>query len=157
VNARDRIGKGPWRNAKGEVVATSVDDLHSANNKLGKQTSLTEKGTKPNYLAMVDGKPAPTAQPLQHDILTGTNEDVLAGVARLARGNAKAEEGVDRLAQVLAGARFEPAIAADNSPAAVQFERQGYFARDPDSAPGKPVFNRTVTLKDSWAKIQKRS
>src|SRR5471032_3380413 len=36
VNARDRIGKGPWMNAKGEAVATSVDDLHSANNKLGK-------------------------------------------------------------------------------------------------------------------------
>ena len=44
VNARDRIGKGPWLNAKLEQVAASVDDLHSANNKLGKQTSLTEKG-----------------------------------------------------------------------------------------------------------------
>ena len=54
--------------------------------------------------------------------------------------------------QVLAGARFEPAIAADNSPAPVQFERQGYFARDPDSSPGKPVFNRTVGLRDTFAK-----
>ena len=54
--------------------------------------------------------------------------------------------------QVLHGARFEPAIAADNSPAPVQFERQGYFARDPDSAPGKPVFNRTVGLRDTFAK-----
>jgi glutaminyl-tRNA synthetase len=54
--------------------------------------------------------------------------------------------------QVLAGARFEPAIVADNSPAAVQFERQGYFARDPDSSPGKPVFNRTVGLRDTFAK-----
>src|SRR6185436_4380596 len=54
--------------------------------------------------------------------------------------------------EVLAGARLEPALAADNAPAPVQFERQGYFARDPDSAPGKPVFNRTVGLRDSYAK-----
>ena len=54
--------------------------------------------------------------------------------------------------EVLADARVEPALLADNSPAPVQFERQGYFARDPDSAPGKPVFNRTVGLRDSYAK-----
>jgi glutaminyl-tRNA synthetase len=39
--------------------------------------------------------------------------------------------------------------------AALQFERQGYFAPDPESAPGRPVFNRTVGLRDSWAKLQK--
>ena len=44
VNARDRIGAGPWTNAKGTVVAKSVDDLHSANNNLTKQTALTETG-----------------------------------------------------------------------------------------------------------------
>src|SRR5262245_33603119 len=44
VNARDRIGRGPWQNAKGVVVAQNVDDLHSDNNKLGKENSLTEKG-----------------------------------------------------------------------------------------------------------------
>src|SRR5450432_4772201 len=44
VNARDRIGKGPWQNVKGVVVATSVDDLHSANNKLGTPNSLSERG-----------------------------------------------------------------------------------------------------------------
>ena len=37
-----------------------------------------------------------------------------------------------------------------------QFERLGYFCVDPDSAPGKPVFNRTASLRDTWAKIQKR-
>ena len=42
VNARDRIGKGPWQNVKGEVIAKSVDELHGANN-LTKQTALTEK------------------------------------------------------------------------------------------------------------------
>src|SRR5688572_22263820 len=44
VNAKDRIGKGPWQNAKGVVVAASVADLHSANNKLNKENSLSEKG-----------------------------------------------------------------------------------------------------------------
>ena len=43
INARDRIGSGPWQNFKGEVVAQSVDDLHSDNNKLNMQTSLTER------------------------------------------------------------------------------------------------------------------
>jgi len=65
--------------------------------------------------------------------------------------NFERELNMDSL-QVLNGARFEPAIAADNSPAPVQFERQGYFARDPDSSPGKPVFNRTVGLRDTFAK-----
>ena len=45
VNARDRVGRGPWQNFKGEVVAQSIDDLHSDSNKLGMQTSLTERGT----------------------------------------------------------------------------------------------------------------
>ena len=54
--------------------------------------------------------------------------------------------------EVLSDARIEPALAADNSPAPVQFERLGYFARDKDYAPGKPVFNRTVGLRDSYAK-----
>lgn len=44
VNAKDRIGKGPWQNAKGIVVAASVDDLHGPNNKLSKENSLSEKG-----------------------------------------------------------------------------------------------------------------
>jgi glutaminyl-tRNA synthetase len=50
-------------------------------------------------------------------------------------------------------AMLEPALASDNFSGAVQFERQGYFCRDKDSTPGKPVFNRTVGLRDSYAKI----
>jgi hypothetical protein len=76
VDAKSRIGNGPWYNAKGELIAQNVADLHTADkNKISATTALTEKGTAPNYLAIVDGKPAPAAQPLQHDILTGTNED----------------------------------------------------------------------------------
>jgi len=55
--------------------------------------------------------------------------------------------------EVLSDARLEPALAADNWPEPVQFERLGYFARDKDSAPGRPVFNRTVGLRDSYAKV----
>jgi hypothetical protein len=76
VDAKSRIGNGPWYNYKGELIAQNVADLHTGDkNKISGTTALTEKGTAPNYLAMVDGKPAPAAQPLQHDILTGTNED----------------------------------------------------------------------------------
>ena len=51
-------------------------------------------------------------------------------------------------------AQVEPALAEFPAGARVQFERLGYFCVDPDSKPGAPVFNRTVTLKDSWAKIE---
>ncbi|MEW6767868.1 MAG: glutamine--tRNA ligase/YqeY domain fusion protein [Pseudomonadota bacterium] len=50
-------------------------------------------------------------------------------------------------------AMLEPALASENFSGAYQFERQGYFCRDRDSAPGKPVFNRTVGLRDTWAKV----
>ncbi len=56
--------------------------------------------------------------------------------------------------EVLDGAMLEPAVAAGNSGEPVQFERQGYFCRDADSKPGRPVFNRTVGLRDTWAKLQ---
>lgn len=66
VNARDRIGAGPWRNANGVAIAQSVNDLHSANNNLNKQTALTEKGgTIPGRGDSVN----------QHDILTGSTAD----------------------------------------------------------------------------------
>jgi hypothetical protein len=66
VNARDRIGKGPWTNAKGEVVAASVDDLHSANNKLTKANNLSEKGE------VINGR---GDTPNRHDILTGSTPE----------------------------------------------------------------------------------
>jgi len=58
---------------------------------------------------------------------------------------------------VITGAKVEPSLVSAAAGSRFQFERQGYFCADPDSRPGTPVFNRTVTLKDSWAKIQKRS
>ena len=58
--------------------------------------------------------------------------------------------------EVLTGCKLEPAAAGDNFPEAIQFERQGYFCRDRDSVPGRPVFNRTVGLRDTWAKVSGR-
>ena len=58
--------------------------------------------------------------------------------------------------EVLTGCKVEPGLAAAAPGARVQFERLGYFCVDPDSAAGRLVFNRTVTLKDTWARIQQR-
>ena len=66
AHARDRIGRGPWKNAKGIIVATGVDDLHSDNNKLSKENSITEKGMP------VNGR---GDTPNMHDILTGSTLD----------------------------------------------------------------------------------
>lgn len=66
VNARDRIGAGPWQNAKGVIIATNVADLHGAAANLTKQTALNEKGQ------LVNGR---GDSPNQHDILTGSQAD----------------------------------------------------------------------------------
>ena len=57
-----------------------------------------------------------------------------------------------RSLEVIEGAMLEPGLVGDNTETAVQFERQGYFCRDPDSAPGRLIYNRTIGLRDSWAK-----
>jgi hypothetical protein len=66
VNARDRIGKGPWQNVKGVLVAKDVGDLHGDNNNISKQTALTEKGD------VVNGS---GDTPNRHDALTGSQTD----------------------------------------------------------------------------------
>ena len=66
VDARDRIGRGPWQNARGVVVASSVDNLHSADNQLNKQNALTEKGE------VISGRGDSVNM---HDILTGSRPD----------------------------------------------------------------------------------
>ena len=66
VNARDRIGAGPWQNFKGEVIAKSVDELHGDQNKLSIETAPTERGT------MVAGR---GYTPNYHDVLTGSQPD----------------------------------------------------------------------------------
>jgi hypothetical protein len=66
VNAKDRIGSGPWQNYKGDVIAKNVDDLHSASNNLNRDTALDEKGQLVNSRA---------EKPNKHDILTGSRPD----------------------------------------------------------------------------------
>ena len=66
VNARDRIGTGPWQNAKGVIIARNVEELHSANNNVTKQTALDERGQ------LVNGA---GDQPNKHDMLTGSRPD----------------------------------------------------------------------------------
>ena len=86
VNARDRIGRGPWRNAKGVVIATDVAQLHGQNN-IDKQTALTERGE------VVNGS---GDTPVMHDILTGSQPDgtAIAGNVDSTCGNwTKSGEG----------------------------------------------------------------
>ena len=72
VNAKDRIGRGPWKNAKGVVVAKDVADLHSASNNLTKETAVSEKGEVINGVG---------DRPTRHDVLTGSQPDGTAFAA----------------------------------------------------------------------------
>jgi len=80
-------------------------------------------------------KPDPTDVPEGHDFTENLNPDSL---------------------QVIAHAKLEPSLANAAAGSRYQFERLGYFAVDPDSKPEAPVFNRTVALKDTWAKVEKK-
>lgn len=84
VNAKDRIGAGPWFNAKGVQVAANVADLHSDNNKLSKDNSLTEKG------AVNNGR---GDTPNRHDILTGSNLDGTVAAATCNNWTSSAADG----------------------------------------------------------------
>ena len=72
VNARDRIGQGPWYSAKGELIARDVEHLHSAANNVSKQTALSEKGQ------VISGR---GDTPTRHDVLTGSRTDGTAFAA----------------------------------------------------------------------------
>ncbi len=94
VDARDRIGRGPWQNFKAEVVAQNVDDLHSDNNKLGMQTSLTERG------AIIPGV---GYAPNRHDVLTGSQADgraFPAGEDRTCRNWTSSTQGTAMLGHI---------------------------------------------------------
>jgi glutaminyl-tRNA synthetase len=82
-----------------------------------------------------DVEEAPAGQPA-NDILSNLNPNSL---------------------EIVTGAALEPSLANAQPGAPYQFERVGYFCLDPDSTPEKLVFNRTLPLKDSWARIEKKS
>ena len=94
VNAKDRIGKGPWQNFKGEVVAQSIADLHSDNNKLGFQASLSERGQI---------IPGVGFAPNRHDVLTGSQPDGTAfpaGEDRTCRNWTSSTQGAAMLGHI---------------------------------------------------------
>ena len=80
VNARDRIGRGPWYNAKGQLIASNVDDLHEDRNNIRKPTALNEKGAEVNGVGNT---------PNEHDILTGSDSmgRALPGAAQVTTCN----------------------------------------------------------------------
>ena len=84
VNARDRIGSGPWYNAEGVMVAESVEHLNSEDNNLGKETSLSEKGEQ------INGR---GDTPNMHDILTGSLEDGTASENTCSNWTSSASDG----------------------------------------------------------------
>ena len=94
VNARDRIGNGPWQNFKGEAVAKSVDDLHSDNNALAMNTSLTERGQI---------IPGVGFAPNRHDVLTGSTPEgraFPAGEDRTCRNWTSSTQGAAMLGHI---------------------------------------------------------
>jgi glutaminyl-tRNA synthetase len=132
------------KDASGEIVELRCTvDLESLN---GATASRRVKGT----IHWVAGSHAIDAEVRLYDRLF-TSED-------------PSDEGRDPISdlnptslEVLTGCKVEPALASATASQRFQFERQGYFSVDPDSRPGAPVFNRTVTLKDAWAKIAAKS
>ncbi|WP_159593923.1 hypothetical protein [Chelativorans xinjiangense] len=84
TNARDRIGSGPWVNANGETIAESVNQLHSDENRISKETALDENGE------MVNGR---GDEPNRHDILTGSMPDGAAHEATCEDWTSNAEDG----------------------------------------------------------------
>ena len=94
MNARDRIGKGPWQNSRGIVIAKDVADLHSASNNLSKQTALSEKGE------VINGR---GDTPNRHDALTGSQPDgtaFAAGEDRTCRNWTSSTQGAAMLGHI---------------------------------------------------------
>lgn len=91
----------------------------------------------------------PVTVRLYEHLFAATEEDVPEGGSFI--------DGINPHSLREVTAMAEPALTAFSVGAAVQFERMGYFRMDEDSSPGKPVFNRTATLKDTWAKLEKNA
>ena len=83
VNARDRVGKGPWFNSRGVQIAASIEDLHGPGNQIGRNTALVETGQRVNF---------------PHDIMTGSNAD-----GTLASGDATCRNWTSTTGQTLLG------------------------------------------------------
>jgi glutaminyl-tRNA synthetase len=128
------------KNSAGEIVELRASiDRESLN---GATAARRVKGT----IHWVSAAHAADAEVRLYDRLFKSEDPAASGRDPLDDLNPAALE-------VLTNCKVEPSLAAAPVGARFQFERQGYFCVDPDSRPGAPVFNRTVTLKDTWAKI----
>jgi glutaminyl-tRNA synthetase len=126
------------KNAAGEVVelrCTYDPETRGGNAPDGRKVKATM-----HWLSAVQSRPAEIR--LYNQLFTKPNPDAANFAGDL---NPQSLE-------ILTGARVEPAIAETNSPEPMQFERQGYFVRDRDATPERPVFNRTIGLRDTFAK-----
>jgi len=131
------------KDAAGEIVELRATiDLESLS---GATASRRVKGT----IHWVSAAHAVDAEVRLYDRLFGSEDPSDEGRDPLTDLNPNSLE-------IVRGAKVEPALAQASASQRFQFERQGYFSVDPDSKPGAPVFNRTVTLKDTWAKIAGR-
>ena len=131
------------KDAAGEVVelrCTYDPATRGGNAPTGARCAARSTGSRPRIAAGRDPALPPAVHPPR------------SGSGRRPRGRPQ-----PAFAETIPDARLEPALAGDNGEAAVQFERLGYFCRDPDSAPGKPVFNRTIGLRDSYARQVRRA
>jgi len=128
------------KNAAGEVIelrCTYDPQTRGGNARDGRKVQATL-----HWVCAADAMPAEVR--LYHQLFARPDPNV---------ANFAADLNPDSL-EVLKDCKLEPTAAGANSEAPMQFERQGYFYRDPDSAPGRLVFNRTVGLRDTWAKGQ---
>ena len=127
------------KNAAGEVVALHC--VYDPATKGGNAPDGRKVKATLHWVSAQDSAPAEAR--LYNPLFTRPNPDP---------GNFAAQIDPNSL-EILSEARVEPALAELKAGEVVQFERQGYFCLDPDSAPGRLIFNRTVGLRDTWAKV----
>jgi glutaminyl-tRNA synthetase len=137
------VVKDPATGEVTEVRATYDPETRSGNAPDGRKVKATIHWVSAAHAASAEVRLYETLFPQEDP------EDVPEGADFVAGLNPNSLE-------VLMGCRLEAALADVPAGTPVQFERVGYFYPDPDSRPGAPVFNRTVTLKDAWARIEKR-
>jgi len=128
-------------------VAGNVTEVHCTYDPATRGGDSPDKRKVKSTIHWVSAKHAVDAEVrlYEHLFKAEDPEDVPAGLDWKANLNPNSLE-------VVAGAKVEPSLRDATAGEKYQFERIGYFSVDPDSKPGKPVFNRAVSLKDSWAK-----
>jgi glutaminyl-tRNA synthetase len=137
---------GVVKNAAGEVV-----EIHASYDPASRGGSAPDGRKVKSTIHWVPGTQAIDAEVRLYDHLFTVDD-----LGELEEGREWRDVLNPASLEVVAGAKLEPGLASAREGERFQFERVGYFAVDPDSSPGRLVFNRTVTLKDTWARIEKK-